>query len=108
MKVFHLFIDDTFVFYDAYGVHLEHLSCGFMWFKAMFGLKINMEKSELIPIGDVTNVEDLASVLGCKIGNLSSTYLSLTLGAPHKFVRVWESIEEKFQSKLSLWKRQYL
>ncbi|RVX10471.1 Transposon TX1 uncharacterized 149 kDa protein [Vitis vinifera] len=97
MKVFHLFIDDTFVFYDAYGVHLEHLSCGFMWFKAMFGLRINMEKSELIPIGDVTNVEDLASVLGCKIGNLSSTYLSLTLGAPHKFVRVWESIEEKFQ-----------
>lgn len=70
--MFHLFIDDTFVFYVAYGVHLEHLSCGFMWFKAMFGLKINMEKSELIPIGDVTNVEDLASVLGCKIGNLSS------------------------------------
>ena len=29
-----------------------------MWFEACSGLKINLEKSELIPIGDVHNREE--------------------------------------------------
>ena len=45
-----------------------------MWFEACSGLKINLEKSELIPIGDVHNMEEFAKVLGCKVGTLPTTY----------------------------------
>ena len=43
-----------------------------MWLEAMSGLKINLEKSELIPIGEVSNLEDLVGALGCKEGSLPS------------------------------------
>ena len=78
-----------------------------MWFEACSGLKINLEKSELIPIGDVHNMEEFAKVLGCKVGTLPTIYLGLPLGAPYKSSRVWERVEERFQKRLALWKRQY-
>ena len=34
------------------------------------GLKINLIKCELIPIGRVENLEELAFELGCKVGML--------------------------------------
>lgn len=37
-----------------------------MWFEACSGLKVNLEKSELIPIGSVDQVEELALELGYK------------------------------------------
>ena len=76
--------------------------------KACSGLKINLEKIELIPIGEVPNLEELAKVLGCKVCSLPSTYLGLPLGAPYKSSRVWEGVEERFQKRLASWKRQYL
>ena len=78
-----------------------------MWFEACSSLKINLEKSELIPIGDVHNMEEFAKVLGCKVGTLPTIYLGLPLGAPYKSSRVWERVEERFQKRLALWKRQY-
>ena len=38
-----------------------------MWFEAILGLKINLDKSEILPMGRVENVEDLALELGCKV-----------------------------------------
>ena len=60
-----------------------------MWFEAMLGLKINLEKSELIPVGRVINVELLADELGYKVGSLPSTYLGMPLGAHFNFEAVW-------------------
>ena len=34
---------------------------------------MNLEKSELIPVGRVENVEELAEEFGYKVGRLSST-----------------------------------
>ncbi|WJZ87673.1 hypothetical protein VitviT2T_007039 [Vitis vinifera] len=53
-------------------------------------------------------METLASVLGCKIGSLPTSYLGLPLGASYKSPRVWDAVEERFRKRLSLWKRQYL
>ena len=53
-----------------------------MWLEACSSLRINLEKSELILMGRVPNIEDLALELGCKVGGLSSCYLSLLLGGP--------------------------
>ena len=59
-----------------------------MWFEVLSGLKVNMEKSESIPIGKVENVGELADEFGYKVGNLPSTYLGMPLGAPFKSIGV--------------------
>ena len=79
-----------------------------MWFEACSGLKINLEKSKLIPVGRVHDIEDLALELSCKVGGLPSYYLGLPLGAPFKSVAVWDGVEECFQNRLTMWKRQYI
>ena len=49
-----------------------------------------MNKNELIPMGCVDNVEDLAAELGCKVRSLSSSYLGMPLGATFKSVATWD------------------
>ena len=48
-----------------------------MWFEAFSGLKINLNKSEIIPLGRVDNMEELAAELGCGVGSLPTKYLGL-------------------------------
>ena len=73
-----------------------------MWFEAIFGLRINLNKSEILPMGRVENVELLATELGCKVGSLPSTYLGLPLGASYKSVMVWNRVEDRIRKKLAL------
>ena len=79
-----------------------------MWFEAISGLRINLDKSELILVGGVENAKALVADLGCKVGSLSSSYLRLPLGAPHRSVTVWDGVEERFQKKWARWKSQYI
>ncbi|RVW37121.1 Transposon TX1 uncharacterized 149 kDa protein [Vitis vinifera] len=69
---------------------LTHLCWLLMRFEALSRLKVNLEKSELIPVGRVENVEELADGFGYKVGNLPSTYLGMPLGAPFKSIGVWD------------------
>ena len=89
-----LFADDTLILCDAIKENLEYLHWIFMWLEAISRLKINLGKSELILVGDVSNLEELVGILGCKVGALPTTYLGLPLGIPHKSYRVWEGVEE--------------
>lgn len=41
-----------------------------MWFEAIFGLNINLEKSKLIPSREVANVDKQAKVLHCSMRTL--------------------------------------
>ena len=77
-----------------------------MLFEACSGLKINMEKSKLFPVGRFSNAKVLANELGCKMDNLPTTYLGLPLGAHCKSLTIWDGVEEHFRKKLALWKRQ--
>ena len=83
-----LFADDTLVFCQASQDQLTYLSWLLMWFEAVSGLRINLEKSKIIPVGRVENIDDLALDFGCRVGSLPSTYLGLPLGAPFKTVSV--------------------
>ena len=65
------------LFCEASKDQLLCLSWILFWFEASSGLRINLDKSELIPVGEVDNVEGLAAELGCQIGSLPSTYLGL-------------------------------
>ena len=79
-----------------------------MWFEACLGLRINLEKSELIPVGRVHDIEDLALELGCRVGGLPFCYLGLPLGAFFKLEAVWDVVEEWFRKRLAMWKRRYI
>ena len=76
-----------------------------MWFETILGLRVNMDKSKLIPLGSVKNAEDLASEIVCKVGNLPSTYLGMPLGAPFKSMVAWDGVEERSHKRLAMWKR---
>ena len=67
-----------------------------------------MEKSSILPVGKVENLERLALEHGCKIGSLPTAYLGLPLGAKHSSTSLWDEIEERFRKMLALWKRQYI
>ena len=81
---------------------MAYLSWTLMWFEAAIGLRINMEKSSIIPVGRVKNVECLAREVGYKVGQLPTTYLGLPLGANHKMESAWDGVEERYRKKLAL------
>nr|CAN64640.1 hypothetical protein VITISV_033931 [Vitis vinifera] len=109
LKISHLFFaDDTIVFCEANKEHLTHLSWILLWFEAASGLRINLDKSEIILVGVVEEIEEMAVELGCRVGSLPSQYLGLPLGASNKAPSVWDGMEEKVRRKLARWKRQYI
>ncbi|RVX04845.1 LINE-1 retrotransposable element ORF2 protein [Vitis vinifera] len=109
MDVSHLlFADDTIIFCEARKEFLTSLSWILAWFEAASGLRINLAKSELIPIGEVEEIEEMTMELGCKVRTLPSVYLGLPLGAHHKATSMWDGVEERMRRRLALWKRQYI
>ncbi|RVW91083.1 hypothetical protein CK203_039931 [Vitis vinifera] len=63
--------------------------------KTASGLRINLAKSEIIPVGEVVEIEELAVELGCRVGSLLSQYLGLPLGAPNRAPYMWDGVEER-------------
>ena len=88
------------------GCIFQYPQSAILWFS--LGLKINLEKSEMILVGKVDNLEGLACEIGCNVGKLPTSYLGLPLGAWCKLVAVWNEVEERFCKRLLLWKRQHL
>ena len=76
MSVSHLlFADDTLVFYDADSTHIIALRGILSRFEEMSRLRINLGKSELVPVGDVPNFHELVEILGCRESALLLKYL---------------------------------
>ncbi|KAJ9693798.1 hypothetical protein PVL29_009659 [Vitis rotundifolia] len=109
LNISHLFFaDDTIVFCEASKEQVSHLSWLLFWFEAASGLRINLAKSEIIPVGEVEEILELAAELGCRVGSLPSHYLGLPLGAPNRASSIWDGVEERVRRRLALWKRQYI
>lgn len=54
-------------------------------------------------------MEALASELGCKVGELLTSYLGSLWGlAPCRSKVGWNGVEEWFQKRASMWKSQYI
>ena len=53
-----LVVEDTFIFCEASQEEVPSRSWIFMWFEANSSLKINLEKSGLIPMGNVLGGTD--------------------------------------------------
>ena len=72
------------------------------------GLKINLSKSVIAPIGEVGDVEGLSRILRCGVDSVPLTYLGLPLGAHYRDPTIWNNVIEKMETKLARWKRMYL
>ena len=96
------------IFSDDKPEHIFNLRLLFTWFEAISGLKINLSKSEMVPVGNVSDLNSLAAILGCKTVQLPMTYLGLPLGAKFKSKSIWDPILEKMERKLAGWQRMYL
>ncbi|XP_059638840.1 uncharacterized protein LOC132281125 [Cornus florida] len=100
--------DDTIVFCDASVTQMRHLRFVLACFQVVSGLKINVGKSVIVPVGEVLHIQELADILGCGVEFLPISYLGLSLGASMRRVAVWDPVIERFQKRLSGWKKQYL
>ena len=103
-----LFANDTISFCDASREQLLSIRLALSCFQAFTGLKVNVEKSEIVPVGKVGNIGALANILCCRVGGLPMKYLGMPLGTLYKKASIWNLILEKMEKKLSSWKRLYL
>ena len=60
-----------------------------------------MGKSELVQVGDVQILKELAEILECRTSTLPMKYLGLPLRANFKSQDVWNPIMEKMKRRLA-------
>jgi hypothetical protein len=103
-----LFADDTLVFCGANDSQIRHIGALLVCFETVLGLKVNLSKSTLVPVGSVGDMGQLAGLQGCGTGTLPLKYLGLPLGASFKLKTMWVELEELMARWLAPWKRSYL
>ena len=58
MNIAHfLFADDTMIFYKDSEEQMVFLSWTLLCFEALSRLRVNLEKSVILPVGDVENID---------------------------------------------------
>ena len=70
--------------------------------------KKESEKIEMVPIGEVVGLADLAALLSCHVGSLPLQYLGMPLRASYKALGIWNPIIEKIERRLAGWQKIYL
>ena len=100
-----LFANGTLILCDPDPNQIRSLRTLLLCFEVVSGLKVNLSKSKIVPVGLVNNLNEVAAILGCKVSSLPMKYLGLTLGAPHKSKAMWDGIVEKIECKLRVGQR---
>ena len=75
---------------------MVHLNWILAWFEALSRLRRNLEKSVVLLVERVENLDWLALELGCNVAFLPTTYLGVPLGAKHDFVTAWAGWRKDF------------
>ena len=103
------FVDDTILFSNNSWDEIRNIKRILRCFEAILGLKINFHKSVVYNVGGEGNfLNYVVAFFKCKKQNLPLKFLGLPLGASPKLKKMWNTIIEKFQSKLVNWKKKYL
>jgi hypothetical protein len=109
IQITHLcYADDTILFCEPILDQVGYVKCTLLCFEAASRLKVNLSKSEMVQIGNVSNLSSLAAWLDCKISTVPMKYLGMPLGARFKSKQIWDPILEKLGKKLAGWKHLYL
>lgn len=94
LEVSHLLFanDNTLLMCDANSEHIYNMDHILLCFEAISRLKIYFQKSELVAMGEVLNIEELADILSFRISSFPLKYLGLPLGAPFKSKAIWDGV----------------
>ena len=103
-----LFADDTILFCDVSREQILSIRLVLTCLQTFTGLKVNVGISEIVPIGEVSNIQTLANILQCRVGSLPMLYLGMPLETLYKTASIRNPILERMEKKLSGWKRLYL
>ena len=103
-----LFANDTIVFCDAIPEQVLHILKVLSCFEAVTILRVNLTKSEMVPVGVVDCMQPLVDLLCCRIRALPMLYLGMPLGAQYKVLTIWNSVLEKIERRLASWQTLYL
>jgi len=103
-----LFADETLIMCDADIDQIHNLDHILLCFEAISGLKVNLQKFELVAVGKISYIEGLANILSCNISSLSLRYLGLLLGAPFKSKAIWDGVIKEMEKRLPTWQKIYL
>lgn len=71
-------------------------------------MRFNLAKSEIVPVGEVGDLEELVNILDCRVSLLPLKYWGLPLGASYKEISIWSGIIEKMERQLTGQKKLYL
>ena len=74
---------------------VSHIHLVLMCFGTVTGLRVNLSKSELDPMGAMDNAESLADLLCYKVGYFPLVNLGMPLGSRCKFTAVWNVVLER-------------
>ena len=82
------FADDTLLFIKADRKMIHTLKWLLLCFENLSGLKINFDKSEMVPLNiSASTGQELAGIVGCKLVSLPITYLGVPLH--------WKNLQER-------------
>ncbi|XP_071704704.1 uncharacterized protein [Rutidosis leptorrhynchoides] len=92
------YADDT-IFFGSWSMEIiENLVKLLKCFELSSGLKVNYFKSNLFDVGvDKKEIEEMASLFGCKVGSLLFIYLRLPNGVKMSKTSSWKPVTEKFE-----------
>lgn len=91
------FADDTLLFMKGDVKQVCVIRYLLLLFEAAASrFKFYPSKSTIIGVGNHHHLGEMASIMGCQVGNLPRTYLGLPLGAKYKDKEIWNYVIEKF------------
>lgn len=87
---------------------MSNLQALLLVFEAISGLKVNLTKSKMVVMGEVSNLQRLADILGCSMISAQGTYLRLPLGGRLKSKHIWDPVIQWVDHRRVRWKGCYL
>ncbi|GJU20673.1 RNA-directed DNA polymerase, eukaryota, reverse transcriptase zinc-binding domain protein [Tanacetum coccineum] len=110
MSITHLiYVDDVIFFGEWSHTNVHHLLCALRCFFLIPGFKINVHKSSILGVCVYDNeVSNMEYNIGCGAAKFPLKYLGDPTGCSMAKCNNWNSIIQKFTSKLSSWKARLL
>lgn len=110
LEVSHIqYADDTLFVVEGSTGNAEAIKWILKNFELISGLKVNFEKSSVFGINlDSQKMDEVAGILGCKVGSLPLPYLGLKVGGRINGIEGWSEVVERFKGRLRGWNAQSL
>ncbi|CAL1355620.1 unnamed protein product [Linum trigynum] len=103
-----LYADDAIIFCDASEEEILNVTAALVCFQSITGLRINLEKSRVFPVGEVDDIERYVEIVGCDWGFLPTLYLGMPLVVSPTTKSIWDPVISRMQRKLDGWKGRFL